>query len=669
MNDSGLPNEAAGPSKWPTGQIVVRGKRFVDQHGREVLLRGANLGGDSKLPAGKWAHDFSDHRTVSFIGRPFPLAEAAEHFGRLRHWGFNCLRLLTTWEAVEHSGPGEYDLEYLDYFTQICAMAGEYGLNLFVDMHQDVWSRMSGGDGAPGWTFEAVGLDFRKFHAADAAHIMQHRYDYAAASRDDPDYPQMSWGSNYYLPANGIMWTLFWGGRHFTPEFAIDGSNVQDFLQGHYLGAMEQLARPLTGMPHVLGFDTLNEPSPGWLGMRLNGQVDTVGEKSNSVRPGVRLSPLQQLAMAQGCSITQTPLVRDSASGEMSEGEEITLNPEKVSIWRAGHSCPFESAGIYRILDGSPHALRPDAFRICDQREFDISNDAFGPFFENVAATIRKHQPDWSVFAEIDAMGTMEGRKFPESLPERTVNASHWYDVGTLFRKKFDPADAPDLFSGKVARTAEECRERFIRQLRQHAAHADEFRNGGPTLIGEFGVPMDMESGSSFDAIAQGVAPSDAFAAQAEFLGLVYDALDELGLHATLWNYSASNRNAAAIGDGWNQEDLSIYSQDQQTDPDDPDSGARALEGFCRPFARHVQGEIVSMSFEHQAKVFELIYEVDPDCPAPTEIYLPDLHFPGNWSAKLENCEILGGRGGRIVEFRGISNGTARIVISSLADP
>ena len=72
---------------------------------------------------------------------------------------------------------------------------------VFVDFHQDVWSRMSGGDGAPGWTFEAVGLDFTKFHAAGAAHVMQYKYDYAKGGRQDA-YPQMTWSSNYRLPAN-----------------------------------------------------------------------------------------------------------------------------------------------------------------------------------------------------------------------------------------------------------------------------------------------------------------------------------------------------------------------------------------------------------------------------------------------------------------------------------
>ncbi len=67
-----------------------------------------------------------DHRSVTFVGRPFPLEEAHEHFSRLRRWGLTfctylyarflaCLqyskvRFLVTWEAIEHDGPYVYSL-------------------------------------------------------------------------------------------------------------------------------------------------------------------------------------------------------------------------------------------------------------------------------------------------------------------------------------------------------------------------------------------------------------------------------------------------------------------------------------------------------------------------------------------------------------------------------
>ncbi len=79
----------------------------------------------------------------------------------------------------------------------------------------------------------------------------------------------------------------------------------------------------------------------------------------------------------------------------------------------------------------------------------------------------------------------------------------------------------------------------------------------------------------------------------------MYDALDALQLSSTQWNYTASNRNDLRVGDGWNQEDLSIFSPDQAGDPgrNDPDAGARGLLGFCRPYAPLAQGVIGAMRY------------------------------------------------------------------------
>ncbi|MFX1408446.1 MAG: glycosyl hydrolase family 5, partial [Promethearchaeota archaeon] len=103
--------------------LKIQNEWFIDKEDRKVLLRGVNLGGSSKVPykptgATHIKTDFKDHREVSFIGRPFPLNEAQEHFERLKHWGFNCLRFLVTWEAIEHKGPKQYDKEYLDYLEE-----------------------------------------------------------------------------------------------------------------------------------------------------------------------------------------------------------------------------------------------------------------------------------------------------------------------------------------------------------------------------------------------------------------------------------------------------------------------------------------------------------------------------------------------------------------------
>lgn len=599
----------------------IAGARFIDDRGRHAILRGVNLGGDSKVP---WPDggtdrpsDFSDHRTVSFIGRPFPLEEADVHLGRIKSWGFNVLRLLTTWEAVEHAGPGDYDQAYLDYFETICRKAGEHGLAVFVDFHQDVWSRMSGGDGAPGWIFEAVGLDFTRFDPAGAAHVMQHRYDYASMeARQEDRYPMMSWPSNYDLAVNGVMWTAFFAGRTLTPDWSIKGRNVQDFLQDHYLGAMTAVAERVKALPNVIGFDSLNEPNLGWVGRKLSQRrLEQTPDDRAPVWPGPARTPLDGLMVAAGLT-ARVPVLGRGEEKRLTVVDEQVENAEGVRIWLDDGPDPFERAGAWRRTGNGAEALDEDFFFRRDGRVLDHEADFMRPFFHRVAETIRAVRPDWLLFAELCPYILLQGRTFPSGMPDRTVNANHWYDIDLLRTKAFDP-DAP----------FEATSQRYAFQLGYIQAMGRAMGEGGaPTLIGEFGTPYDLNHGEAFGRWDDGERGAEVWRAHSTALGLMYDAMDRLLLSSTQWNYTATNRNDLRIGDGWNQEDLSIYSADQATGDNDPVSGARAYEGFCRAYAQRAQGRLVEMGLTGSA--LRLVYEADLAVDAPTEIFVPAPRYP-----------------------------------------
>ncbi len=654
-------------------RICQQGDLFLDASGGQVMLRGVNLGGDSKVPwpdgGTQQPGDFADHRSVSFIGRPFPLAEADEHLGRLAHWVFNVLRLLTTWEAVEHAGPGLYDLDYLEYFSEVCRRAGRHGLYLFVDFHQDVWSRMSGGDGAPGWLFEALGIDFTRFDAAGCAHIMQARYRYDVPARLQASYPPMSWGSNYRLPVNGILWSLFWGGRHFTPQWHIDGLNVQEFLQRHYLGAVDQVAQRLRDLPNVLGFDTLNEPGLGWMGERMSYRhTAPSAQRPERPRIGPALSVLDCLGLARGVP-TAVPLLRRNAAGIAVPAGETTLNAAAVSIWKPGASCPFERAGAYRMDGGTPKA-RDEDFFCNDQtgRLLSMTEDAIAPFFRRVAATIRSHQAEWSVFAELDPFAWTAGRRFPDAMPERSVNASHWYDVTTLYRKHFDPAAHYCAETGEPETSPALIGARFARQLGELASQAGAFPGGAPTLMGEFGMPFDLDEGAAYARWRAG-GRKGLWDAHIQALTLMYDALDLHRLHSTQWNYCASNRNDLRIGDCWNQEDLSIFSRDQQEDPAEPNSGGRAIEGFCRPRVRRVQGRLGEQRFEAATARFSVRFAADTAIGGVTDLYIPRLRYPDGFVARVEGARVHVRRSPatQCLELRAFESGPVWLTIERIA--
>jgi hypothetical protein len=83
---------------------------FLDNHGRTLLLRGVNLSGSDKAPLNRPSYvldEIGENGGESFIGRPFNLEDGSAdvHLARLRGWGFNMIRYVVTWEALEHEGP------------------------------------------------------------------------------------------------------------------------------------------------------------------------------------------------------------------------------------------------------------------------------------------------------------------------------------------------------------------------------------------------------------------------------------------------------------------------------------------------------------------------------------------------------------------------------------
>lgn len=652
-------------------RLHLEGDRFVDEAGRHVILRGVNLGGDCKVPyPDGGTHiptDFADHREVSFIGRPFPLSEAEEHLGRLRHWGFNCLRLLTTWEACEHEGPGKYDEAYLDYFAEVCRLAGEYGLYVFIDFHQDVWSRMSGGDGAPGWTFEKAGLDFTTFHEAGAAKVMQHCYDYArGGGRQEDNYPTMTWAHNYRRPGNAIMWTLFFAGEDFAPGHEIDGLNAQAYLQQHYMGAMQEVAKRVKDMPHVLGFDTLNEPGSGWIGQEMSHQhTEKTEAHPERVMPGPAWSPLDGLLVARGIPRTIPVMRFDPAEMKMTVKGEERANENRVSIWRDGVACPFEQAGAYRLnANGEAEDVNETFFTRKDGRDVSLEADYMMPFFSRVADAIREVNPDWMVFAELDPQRESTEEGFPEGGPDNTVNASHWYDVVTLVTKTFLYPTSVNPFTGRTIEGPQAIEDHYTKQLGR-TKDAAETLNGGkgaPTLIGEFGIPYDLDNAAAYKAWASGDRSEKPWEKHVIALDLMYNALDRLLLSSTHWNYTVSNSNDQMIGDAWNQEDLSIFSRDQQDNPHSKDSGGRALKGFCRPYIRRAQGEIVSQKFDLAHRKFVAEISVDKQA-GPTEIYVPRLHYGSGCDISLTSGRAEFGGDGQVVMIKDVESNRLDIVI------
>jgi len=593
--------------------IQTKGHWFSDESGRTVLLRGVNLGGSSKVPftpdgATYRQEGFFDTKNISFVGRPFPLEEADEHFTRIKAWGFNFLRFLITWEAVEHESPGKYDEEYLDYLYKVVKKAGEYGLNLFIDPHQDVWSRFSGGDGAPGWVFDVLGMDITKIKETGAAIVHQ--------TIGDP-YPRMIWGTNNAKYAAATMYTLFFAGNDFAPNCQVDGVPVQEYLQQHYFNAVKQVVKKLKGLPNVVGYDTLNEPASGYIGL------GDLTKKFGETQMGLTPSPWQSFQLASGY-----PLTIDFMRGLLNPrktGEEL-VNPGKVSLFRDGFRCPWLQSGVWQIdASGNPVLSQPGYFSAVNGKPVDFNRDYFKPFVTRFTEMVRSVDKDAMIF--IETVPNTHSPEYRSGELSNTAYAAHWYDDMVLVLKRFIPWLGYDTLTDTIAVGAKKVRKVFAGTHAIVKREAIEKMDGIPTLIGEIGIPFDLNGRKAYK--------TGNFRDQEKALARSLRALDDNLLSYTLWNYTSDNTNEH--GDLWNDEDLSLFSRDQQTDPSDINSGGRAVRVFARPYPVKTAGKPTLIEFDPFSSKFVFEFKGNASIKAPTEIHFPAIHYGKGYTVSVSD--------------------------------
>lgn len=618
--------------------IEVDKERFRDSEGRTLMLRGVNLGGSSKYPVrpdgrSHIREGFYDAAGVSFVGRPFPLEEADEHFGRLKLWGFDFLRLLVPWEAVEHAGPGIHDEAYLDYLEALAAKAEARGIRLFIDPHQDCWSRWTGGDGAPAWTLEEVGFDLRTLHASGAAFLHQ--------EHGDP-LPRMIWAANYNRLACATMFTLFFGGDHAAPDLRVEGEAPQERLQRHFIGAMAAVARRLGRFDNVVGFDSLNEPSAGFLGLSDLRRLERA-----LTRSGPMPTPWEAIQAGDGRAV-EVDRYGITLRGQAVVGRTV-LGREGVRAWKPGTECPWRRAGLWDEACGKPVLLKADAFsRTRDGAVLDFAEVCLKPFARRYVREIRRASAGGERFLLfLETVPLTEPPVLDERDPAAVVNAEHWYDALTLSVKRFFGWAGYDAEKGRLVLGRAAVRRYFRKALERIVQCGRERMGGIPSLLGEFGLPFDMNGARAFR--------TGDFRGHEAALAAYYDAVDANLLSSTIWNYTADNTNER--GDGWNGEDLSIFSRDQAGLPLPPgadklEAGGRAIRGFCRPYPRAVAGTPLFFRFDAGSGALEFRFRPDPALTAPTEIFLPPSQYPDGCRVETRGGEHEADPSGRVLRIR-----------------
>ncbi|KAF9425352.1 hypothetical protein BGZ76_003300 [Entomortierella beljakovae] len=682
-----------------------------------------------------------DDGEISFVGRPFELEEADEHLARLRHWGFRMIRWVVTWEAVEHQGPGIYDLEFLDYTVSALLKAKEYGFKVMIDFHQDVWSRFSGGSGAPLWTLYAAGLDPFYFAATGAATVHN-------TLLDDEPLLRMAWLTNYYKLACASMFTLFYAGKILAPQCTFEnGVNIQDYLQSHFLNAIQVLVNKIHDCRGaegsrsenlledvvVVGYDSWNEPSCGWIGLK---RLDELPEE-HDMRQGDMPTPFQSLMLGEGLiardvDTYQLKLVGPVKSGSrtIDPSQHPTSHQKPVKAWLSPRlreeydikygirrdstypkpgECIWAQHGVWSIEDGK--LLQQDYFSIGPSKDsvsnnepINWVNDHWLPFAKRVTDVIRNVHPTALIFLEPPVyvppphLGSKDqpadtktsGDKDAEysSLTQNMVYAPHHYDDLVLLTKKYlgwinidilglsrgrhkslagsiilGKKSTENLFGNQIDSIQNECYERLGRR---------------PVLIGETGLHFDVgleeayqsgnirkrsdraenNSGPWLRRMKECIfgrsnqKPTAAWERHQfqQAFDNILNGLERTLAHYTLWNYTIENDDQ--YGDGWNGENLSIYSKDAIDTSiaklntghgniyHELDIGGRAIEQFCRPYPIATVGSPFKIQFDRIQKTFQLWtrtrsdqksnLEIDATTESErTEIYIPRIHFRG----------------------------------------
>lgn len=690
------------------GPVRIKDGQFADSFGRILSLRGLNISGASKLPTepNGLSHlsdgFYESHRTVTFTGRPFPLEEAPLHFRRLQAWGLPLVRLLVTWESLGHAGPDpatDLDLEYISYLRQLVEMMPRYGIKCFVCAHQDVWSRFSGGSGAPGWTFEAAGLDIEAFTDTGAAYVHSQDEKMRASrpvNEREPSGPFV-WPSGYQKLAASTMATLFWAGDALAPKLRCrrrgkskkggeEEVSIQAFLQDANIEAFGRLADELSGLEACLGFEPINEPHRGLIELH-----DFHSWNYNTdLHIGHYPSFAQALALGSGYAQEVKYWVKSWPFPTRISHRSV-LDPGGRSAWlshgRASHSsglgeCVWKAHGVWAWDEKKKAAqiLDKDYFSVDHRpgregKPLEWYRDCYAPFLQRFFERVSRKNPQYLSFFEPipneflppwpkqgdDAGQSTKKQSYaintvmPTKQPPSPVYAPHFYDLNVLFSKHHDwmSVNVQGLSRGMFVLLAlyfgaTGLRRNYRKQLGNIARYGRlSLGSHVPTIIGEIGIPFDVNGGAAF--------LTGQYDKQRELMHALIAGMEDNHIGFTLWNYNPDNK--VAYGDGWNMEDFSVINGDEAAEGDakkllhldyrnapyEKDElfrGGRVLDVIIRPYAAKVAGTPLRSDWDHRTLRYELEWEATADNSSTkpartglgdktnlTEIFLPGYHY------------------------------------------
>jgi len=452
----------------------------------------------------------------------------------------------------------------------------------------------------------------------------------------------MIWSTNYGRLLSQTLFTLFFAGRVFAPNCIIDGINIQDYLQQHYIAAFGELADRIKQADEaeglelldacVIGWDSLNEPAEGFVGWDDLNQYPK--QQTTTLKKGTTPSPAQSLRLGMGQpqtvdiwdfgafgprrtgSATVDPKGRkiwaepdpdatSTSGGELPDGAHPRWGWKRdVSKWPLG-ICIWALHGVWDVQSGD--ILRPDYFRSNPSTGTTVHflPDFWLPHFTAYTARIRQAHPNGILFVQPPVFAIPPHVR-EEVLQGRCAYTGHYYDGLTLITKHWNwfNADAVGVMRGKYRSPIQAVkfgegaiRKSIMEQIGYLKADAEVITapapddsshstlaespspvklNQYPTIIGEIGTPFDMDSKRSYfpSSHLRNKYRGD-YTNQEKALDASLNACDGYNnVGYTIWTYIAIGSGVSGNekhvptshshewGDGWNGEDLSLWSAD-----------------------------------------------------------------------------------------------------------
>lgn len=370
----------------------------------------------------------------------------------------------------------------------------------------------------------------------------------------------MIWATNYTRLACQTIFTLFWAGRAFAPKAVIDGINIQDYLQGHFIAACKYLARRIQEAGDldrdvIIAWESMNEPNHGLVGL----QDLTVVPSEQKLQKGTSPTAWQAILTGSGraCEIDTWDF---GGMGPYKSGSKV-IDPHGESTWlsatsydrkygwtrdpgwKLDGSCLWANHGVWnpssdRLLKKDYFAVDPETGKTIDYEYF--TNKWYMAHYRQYRDAIRDLFPDTTMFCQPPVLEIPPSLKGTADDDPNMAFAPHWYDGVTLMTKKWNRLWNVDVFGVlrnkysspiwaiKIGETA--IRNCFRNQMSAIRDEGMAHMGSRPCVLTEFGIPYDMDDGYAYK--------TGDYDSQIRAMDANWFAIEGSGVGGALWDYT-----------------------------------------------------------------------------------------------------------------------------------